>query len=78
MKKFLIIIIIFIIFITVILINFRHGLNNLISPTLSSSQKVEISPSLSPGPQTFQFDGKTDLKRELEKVDPKVLDSDFE
>lgn len=29
-------------------------------------------------PKTFQFDSLTDLKKELEKVNPQVLDSDFE
>lgn len=29
-------------------------------------------------PKTFQFDSSADLKMELEKVNPQVLDSDFE
>lgn len=29
-------------------------------------------------PKTFKFDSSTDLKQELEKVNPQVLDSDFE
>lgn len=29
-------------------------------------------------PKTFQFDSLTDLESELEKVNPQVLDSDFE
>lgn len=29
-------------------------------------------------PKTFKFDSTTDLKLELEKVNPQVLDSDFE
>lgn len=29
-------------------------------------------------PKTFKFDGSTDLKMELDKVNPEVLDSDFE
>jgi len=28
-------------------------------------------------PKTFQFDSSTDLKAELEKVNPQILDSDF-
>ena len=36
-------------------------------------------PAASPeSPKTFKFDETTDLKAELEKVTPKVLDSDFE
>lgn len=29
-------------------------------------------------PKTFKFDSSTDLKAELEKVNPQVLDADFE
>ncbi|MBI2020795.1 hypothetical protein HYS94_05300 [Candidatus Daviesbacteria bacterium] len=29
-------------------------------------------------PKTFQFDESTDLEAELEKINPQVLDSDFE
>lgn len=29
-------------------------------------------------PKTFQFDSSTDLKKELDSINPQVLDSDFE
>lgn len=29
-------------------------------------------------PKTFQFDSLTDLQAELEKVNPQIMDSDFE
>lgn len=29
-------------------------------------------------PKTFKFDNSTDLKMELEKINPQVLDTDFE
>ena len=32
----------------------------------------------SPTPKTFNFDSSTDLRGELETVNPQVLDSDFE
>lgn len=35
----------------------------------------EVTPN---APKTFQFDSSTDLKMELNKVNPQVLDSDFE
>ena len=44
-------------------------------------QKVTSSPtpaSTPKYPKTFKFDRTTDLKMELEKVNPQVLDSDFE
>lgn len=31
-----------------------------------------------PTPKTFKFDSSTDLKKELEKIDPKVSDEDFD
>ncbi len=44
------------------------------------SQTPAPSPTIAPpnAPKTFKFDSKTDLKAELEKVNPEVLDSDFE
>lgn len=37
------------------------------------------APLASPvAPKTFQFDKNTDLKLELEKINPQVLDSDFD
>ena len=35
-------------------------------------------PSPSPKLKTFQFDASTDLKLELDSVNPEVMDSDFE
>ena len=46
---------------------------------ISSNKKTEVvMPSPSPTVKTFEFDSTTDLNLELEKVDPEVLDSDFE
>lgn len=39
----------------------------------STTEQVSLDP-----PKTFQFDSATDLKMELNKVNPQVLDSDFE
>lgn len=35
------------------------------------------SPSPSPAPTVFKFDSSTDLKKELDNINPQVLDSDF-
>lgn len=46
-----------------------------------TSQQPSPSPVPIPTPstpKTFQFDSSTDLKMELQKVNPQVLDSDFE
>ncbi len=50
----------------------------LVGPTLSQV-KIETSPSPSPSVlPKFQFNSQTDLKAELEKVNPQVSDEDFE
>lgn len=57
---------------------------NLVSPGLNPlrfGQKTEPIPSPSPNikaPKEFKFDESTDLKVELEKINPQVLDSDFQ
>lgn len=47
--------------------------------TLSQSTPVP-SPTIPPpnAPKTYSFDSQTDLNAELEKINPQVLDSDFE
>ncbi len=75
-----------IIFIMVIIIIFSLSRNqtvgNLVSPMLSLPKlKQSVSPTSTPAPPaapaTFKFDRSTDLKKELEKINPAVLDSDF-
>ena len=61
----------------------REWQANLVSPianTLKITQKSKAEPSASPNinaPEEFKFDATADLKGELEKVNPQVLDSDF-
>lgn len=43
------------------------------TPTLTPAPIVKPN-----APKTYFFDSSTDLKMELEKVNPQVLDSDFE
>lgn len=47
---------------------------------ITHSQPTSTStPAATPNaPRTFHFDSSTDLKMELDKVNPQVLDSDFE
>jgi hypothetical protein len=59
--------------------------NKLVSPGFSLSGSSTKIPSPSPevisspnAPKSYQFDRGTDLKEELNKVNPQVLDSDFE
>ncbi len=83
--------IIFMIFITIIIVILTLAFlvkipgGNLISPNLPSILKKPIqtsspipTPIPSPTPKIFNFDASSDLKGELETVNPQVLDSDFE
>jgi len=58
--------------------NEKSGL--LLNPMGKITESASPSPTLIPNstPETFRFNKSTDLKAELEKVNPQVLDSDFE
>lgn len=82
MNKKIILAIILIILFTIgyLLINNNDKKNDrLLNPNY---KKVESSvlPTIipSPTPKTFKFYRNTDLKKELESINPEVLDSDFE
>lgn len=81
MKNKLIIIIVIAIISIIFIIVSQKGDNTLIIPGFTREQKIE-SPQPTPAPpvapKEFKFDRSTDLKMELEKVNPEVLDSDFE
>ncbi len=52
--------------------------HNLVNPQILTPSETS-SPVPTPSvPKTFNFDSSTDLKVELEKVSPQILDSDFE
>ena len=74
-------------FLVAVLFLAGNGINKsggLIGPNfiqqITHSQPVQTSvPIASPNaPKTFNFDSATDLKVELDEVNPQVLDSDFE
>ncbi|OGE37647.1 hypothetical protein A3F00_04305 [Candidatus Daviesbacteria bacterium RIFCSPHIGHO2_12_FULL_37_11] len=56
----------------------KNRKNKLVSPNLSSSKATEPSVIQPNTPKEIKFNRSTNLKEELDKVDPKVLDSDFE
>ncbi len=61
------------------LITFWFIFKNSISKTSLVVQPIPSNtPTPAPTPKTFKFDKSTDLKKELEGVNPQVLDSDFE
>ena len=66
---------------TVVVILFLVGLvgSNFIQQIIHQQPIPTPVPVASPNaPKTFNFDSSTDLKMELQKVNPQVLDSDFE
>ena len=71
-------------FVTAVLILFAViAFWSIVKYTVNGSKQITqtiSSPVHSPNfvaPKTFKFDKSTDLKKELESVDPQVLDSDF-
>lgn len=88
MKKIFITAIIILTTFVVLIFTFRFTQSEweakLVSPGFPLGVAVQKSgpvPSSSPNiktPKGFQFDESTDLKAELEKVNPQVLDSDFQ
>lgn len=57
-----------------------NGSNLMLNPLGKQSVLSSASPTPSPAPtpKTFKFDKSTDLKKELETINPQVLESDFE
>lgn len=83
MRKILLIMLTILATIVVYFVTSKKG-GGLVSPTLIQQiTSQQASPTSTPvptpsTPKTFQFDSSTDLEAELEKVNPQVLDSDFE
>lgn len=80
----IVIIVLILILLTVFfaIVKYAVNENSLISPALQvvSGQKAVPSeaPSIIVAPKTYIFDSSTDLKKELDSINPQVLDSDFE
>lgn len=55
-------------------------LGNLSSQKVTAPQTFSVSPTTTPIPTPIQyrFDSSTDLKKELDSVDPIILDNDFD
>lgn len=54
--------------------------DSLVSPNLVqiiAGKFTKPSPSPSPRLKTYHFDSTTDLKKELDSINPQILDSDF-
>lgn len=75
------IVITIVVIMVVIFMQVPSGLRSkLISPAVMG-EKIEeqvVETSEPVAPKTFKFNSSTDLKKELESINPQVLDSDFE
>ena len=83
MKKLLILV--FIISISLVLLKIfvltpQGWKADLISPMGQTKEEIVSNPTPSPSqlPKQFNFDRSTDLEKELDSVNPEVLDSDFD
>ena len=67
-----------IIILTIILVGILwFGLSGRTNRNLVNPQ-IQVPSETPNAPKTFKYDSSTDLKMELEKVNPQVLDADFE
>lgn len=51
---------------------------SLVNPWFGKVSKSVPTPLPSSTPKQYKFDASTDLKKELEEINPQVLDGDFE
>lgn len=72
-KKLLIILVIFSIVLVIFSVRNRKS-----DPIVNQYNSPSPSAFLDNPPKTYKFDSSTDLKRELENINPQVLESDFE
>lgn len=80
-KKTLLVVVLTILATAVVYFVTSRGDGGLVGPTLQVREQSSPAPTPAPTPavpKTFQFDSSTDLKVEWEKVNPQVLDADFE
>lgn len=79
-KKPVIVIVIFIIVMFVVVKFAANGNRQLVNPGVGKEASQIVTPVPTPAynpPKEIKYDSSTDLKKELETVDPQVLDSDF-
>lgn len=77
---FIITAILVVVFIVISVFPHRKWEGNLVSPfsgIMQTWSKPSPTPIPSPTPKTFKFDSSTDLRQELDTVNPQVLNSDF-
>lgn len=77
-KKFIIILVVIVFMIAYFFIG--KGLTSKIASSTASFNKVTIESTITPTPsqpKVYKFNKVTDLKKELDSVNPKVEDADF-
>jgi len=75
------IIVLFIIIILIIVKNINKTNGELTNPGLVTTTGQDTAPTTAPAynpPKEIKYNESTDLKKELESINPEVLDSDFE
>lgn len=77
-KLLTVILLLMLIGIFVILSNFIFSKTNTQTLISSDGQKITPSPTPTPTPIEYHFDKSTNLKKELDSINPQVLDSDFD
>lgn len=80
MKNKLTIILVFILVVIIILFIRGERVNDLVSSDFSKvpAQTEELPNAIPNAPKTYNFDSSTDLEKELDSINPQVLDSDFD
>ena len=84
-KKYILITIVIVLLLGIVFWLISKNINSknslLTSPGLGkvSGEQISPTPTQSPTPpKTYSFDSATDLKSELENINPQVLESDFQ
>lgn len=72
-------IILLIVILLIVVLGLKRGNFGLITPNFNPTSKQTEVPNATPdSPKQYNFDSSTDLKMELESINPQILDSDFE
>lgn len=73
-------IILVIVILLIVVLGSKRGNFGLTSPNFNKpSKQTDRLPNATPNaPKQYNFDSSTDLKMELESINPQILDSDFE
>ena len=81
MRKLGLALLVIIIIVGILVLKSKSAASDLVGSNLTSISQplpsAEPTPLPSSAPKTYEFDSTTDLEKELETINPQVLDSDF-